>query len=163
MRLRDLLALARLIPFFSFPYFASCSHPPSLQAPCLPTLPVVHPFPSSSAFFRSLSVFGRRSFCVNKYIYSLVRKLLDLVRWQQRGDTRLCSTKHWLEKSTQASCRYPHPERRDAAFLFQSDLRLVRKQFETFGVEGRGYMQRILYGHPRRYRIWSKFISSLKA
>ena len=42
---------------------------PLLQAPCLPTLPLLHPFPSGSAFFRSLSVFGRRSFCVNKSIY----------------------------------------------------------------------------------------------
>ena len=35
----------------------------------LSVCPPFHPFPSGSAFFRSLSVFGRRSFCVNKSIY----------------------------------------------------------------------------------------------
>ena len=68
----DLLARNRpgpADPVFPFPshfspdsLIASCSHLPLLQAPCLPTLPLIHPFPSGSAFSRSLSrIFGRRS------------------------------------------------------------------------------------------------------
>ena len=71
---RDLLARNRpgpADPVFAFPshfspdsLIASCSHPLSPAG----TLPLIHPFPSGSAFF-DLRVSGRRSFCVNLQTY----------------------------------------------------------------------------------------------